>query len=69
MKCVICDREGGSDHKGVIALLSTSHGMVCTRCIDQLVGDVINMRTPWSDEDLERWGYRTKWELYGSEEE
>ena len=55
MKCVICLREGGNDEKGVITLQSTSHGSVCPRCIDQLVGDVIQMRRPWSLEDLKEW--------------
>ena len=69
MKCVICDREGGSNHEGVITLQSTSHGMVCPKCEDQLVGDVIKMRTPWTKEDLEAWGLRTiKYEDYGEEE-
>jgi hypothetical protein len=57
MKCIICNRKGGNDNEGVITLQSTSHGMVCPRCIDQLVGDVIRMRTPWTDEDLKDWGY------------
>ena len=69
MKCVICLREGGNDEKGVITLQSTTHGSVCPRCIDQLVGDVIQMRRPWSLEDLKEWGIRSKWTLYGSEEE
>ena len=69
MKCVICLREGGNDEKGVITLQSTTHGSVCPRCIDQLVGDVIQMRRPWSLEDLKEWGIRSKWALYGSEEE
>ena len=69
MKCVICHREGGNDEKGVITLQSTTHGSVCPKCIDQLVGDVIQMRRPWSLEDLKEWGIRSKWALYGSEEE
>ena len=69
MKCVICLREGGNDEKGVITLQSTTHGSVCPKCIDQLVGDVIQMRRPWSLEDLKEWGIRSKWALYGSEEE
>tara|TARA_R100001463_G_scaffold5965_2_gene19952 strand:- start:71 stop:283 length:213 start_codon:yes stop_codon:yes gene_type:complete len=69
MKCVICDRKGGNDHEGVITLQSTSYGMVCPRCINQLVGDVIKMRTPWTEEDLKNWGFRTKWALFGSDEE
>jgi len=75
MKCVICNREGGNDNEGVITLQSTPSGMVCPRCINQLVADVIQMRTPWSDEDLERWGYRytnfvgNKWELHHKESE
>jgi hypothetical protein len=69
MECIICDRKGGNDHEGVITLQSTSHGMVCPRCIDQLVGDVIKMRTPWTKEDLEAWGRRAiKYEDYGEEE-
>ena len=28
MKCIICNREGGNDVKGVITLQSTTHGMV-----------------------------------------
>ena len=69
MKCVICLREGGNDEKGVITLQSTTHGSVCPTCIDQLVGDVIQMRRPWTLEDLKEWGIRSKWALYGSEEE
>ena len=69
MKCVICLREGGNDEKGVITLQSTTHGSVCPTCIDQLVGDVIQMRRPWTPEDLKEWGIRSKWALYGSEEE
>ena len=69
MKCVICLREGGNDEKGVITLQSTTHGSVCPKCIDQLVGDVIQMRRPWTLEDLKEWGIRSKWALYGSEEE
>ena len=69
MKCVICLREGGNDEKGVITLQSTTHGPVCPTCIDQLVGDVIQMRRPWTLEDLKEWGIRSKWALYGSEEE
>ncbi len=61
MKCVICNRVGGNDVKGVITLQSTTHGMVCPRCINQLVGDVIKMRNPWTEEDLKSWGYIRDW--------
>jgi len=44
MECVVCEREGGSDSKGVITLQSTSSGMVCPKCIDGLVEDAL-MRT------------------------
>jgi DNA-directed RNA polymerase subunit RPC12/RpoP len=57
MKCIICNRKGGNDNEGVITLQSTSHGTVCPRCINRLVGDVIKMRTPWTKEDLVAWGY------------
>jgi hypothetical protein len=57
MECVVCYRKGGSDDEGVITLQSTAHGMVCPRCIGQLVGEVIKMRTPWTEEDLKEWGY------------
>ena len=57
MECVICEVEGGNVHEGVITLQSTPHGMVCPRCIHQLVGDVIKMRTPWTKQDLEDWDY------------
>ena len=60
MKCVICNRKGGNDNEGVIPLQSTTHGMVCPRCIDQLVGDVIRMRTPWTEEDLKKWGWQNE---------
>ncbi len=56
MKCVICEREGGTETKGVIALQSTTSGSVCPTCINQLVSDVIHMRTPWSERDLKDWG-------------
>tara|TARA_B100000683_G_C12416640_1_gene526099 strand:+ start:873 stop:1082 length:210 start_codon:yes stop_codon:yes gene_type:complete len=69
MKCVICLREGGNDEKGVITLQSTTHGSVCPKCIDQLVGDVIKMRTPWTKDDLKEWGIRKGLGIYGSEEE
>tara|TARA_R100001509_G_scaffold164302_1_gene141364 strand:+ start:1435 stop:1644 length:210 start_codon:yes stop_codon:yes gene_type:complete len=69
MKCVICLREGGNNEKGVITLQSTTHGSVCPKCIDQLVGDVIRMRTPWTKDDLKEWGIRTGLGIYGSEEE
>ena len=48
MKCVVCEREGGSDSKGVITLQSTSSGMVCPKCIDGLVEDAL-MRTSNAD--------------------
>ena len=69
MKCVVCLREGGNDEKGVITLQSTTHGSVCPKCIDQLVGDVIRMRTPWTKDDLKEWGIRKGLGIYGSEEE
>jgi len=69
MKCVVCDRVGGSDEEGVITLQSTPHGPVCPRCIGQLVGDVMKMRAPWTKEDLKKWGIRTEWALYGDDEE
>tara|TARA_R100000700_G_C3102757_1_gene99087 strand:- start:217 stop:426 length:210 start_codon:yes stop_codon:yes gene_type:complete len=69
MKCVVCLREGGNDEKGVITLQSTTHGSVCPKCIDQLVGDVIKMRTPWTKDDLKEWGIRKGLGIYGSEEE
>ena len=53
----------------MISIQSTSHGLVCNKCIDQLVGDVIKMRSPWTKEDLKKWGIRIEWALYGSEEE
>ena len=53
----------------MISIQSTSHGLVCNKCIDQLVGDVIKMRSPWTKEDLKKWGIRSEWALYGSEEE
>ena len=68
MKCVVCHREGGNDEEGVITLQSTTHGSVCPTCIEQLVGDVIKMRTPWTKKDLEAWGLRAiKYEDYGEE--
>ena len=57
MKCVVCYREGGSDDEGVITLQSTKHGMVCPKCINQLVGDVVRMRLPWTEQDLIDWEY------------
>ena len=60
MMCVICKRKGGSDYEGVITLQSTEHGMVCPRCVGQLVGDVIKMRTPWTEEDLKKWGWQNE---------
>jgi hypothetical protein len=80
MECIICHREGGNDSEGVITLQSTPHGTVCPRCINQLVGDVIKMRTPWTEEDLKDWGYdmgiplktllvQRDWFLKGGEEE
>ncbi len=64
MKCVICERTGGNDNEGVITLQSTSSGMVCPTCINVLVDDVIKMRTPWTKEDLRKWG----WTMQGEEE-
>jgi len=80
MECIICHREGGNDSEGVITLQSTPHGTVCPRCINQLVGDIIKMRTPWTEEDLKDWGYdmgiplktllvQRDWFLKGGEEE
>jgi len=57
MECIICHREGGNDNEGVITLQSTPSGLVCPKCINQLVADVIRMRTPWTKEDLVEWGY------------
>ena len=57
MECVVCYREGGSDDEGVITLQSTEYGMVCPRCVGQMVGDIVRMRTPWTKEDLKAWGY------------
>ena len=68
-KCVICNKEGGNDGEGVITLQSTTHGPVCPTCIDQLVGDVMSMRRPWTKEDLKEWGIRSQWALYGDDEE
>ena len=56
MKCVVCEREGGSDSKGVITLQSTSSGMVCPKCIDGLVEDAL-MRTSNKKND---WKSRSK---------
>ena len=61
MKCVICNRKGGNDSEGVITLQSTPSGLVCPRCINQLVADVIQMRTPWTEDDLKSWGYIRDW--------
>jgi len=36
----------------MISIQSTSHGLVCNKCIDQLVGDVIKMRSPWTKEEV-----------------
>ena len=47
--------DGKWVEKGVISLRSTTHGPVCLTCIDQLVGDVMNMRRPWTKEDLKEW--------------
>ena len=73
MKCIICHRKEGSKFLGkdhtMISIQSTSHGLVCNKCIDQLVGDVMRMRKPWTKKDLKAWGYRTAWALYGDEEE
>ena len=57
MKCVICNVEGGNVGVGVITLESTTSGPVCPTCINQLVADVIQMRTPWTEKDLKNWGY------------
>tara|TARA_R100000152_G_C6767517_1_gene192763 strand:- start:1481 stop:1669 length:189 start_codon:yes stop_codon:yes gene_type:complete len=56
--CVVCEREGGNDEEGVITLQSTSSGMVCPTCINQLVDDVMKMRKPWTKEDMRRWGWK-----------
>jgi len=69
MKCIVCLREGGNDVEGVITLQTTTHGPVCPRCINQLVGSVMKMRNPWSKKDLKAWGYRESWGLYGDGEE
>jgi hypothetical protein len=37
MKCILCEREGGNNIKGVITLQSTPSGMVCPSCINTLV--------------------------------
>ena len=58
MMCVVCVREGGNDEEGVITLQSTSSGMVCPTCINQLVDDVMMMRKPWPKEDMRRWGWK-----------
>lgn len=58
MMCVVCVREGGNDEEGVITLQSTSSGMVCPTCINQLVDDVMKMRKPWTKEDMRRWGWK-----------
>ncbi len=58
MMCVVCEREGGNDEEGVITLQSTSSGMVCPTCINQLVDDVMKMRKPWTKEDMRRWGWK-----------
>ena len=63
-KCVICNKEGGNDGEGVITLQSTPSGPVCPTCINHLVEDVIKMRTPWTKEDLRKWG----WTMQGEEE-
>lgn len=42
MKCVVCDREGGSDFEGVITLQSTTSGSVCPLCINRLVKSEIS---------------------------
>jgi len=57
MNCVICNVEGGNVGVGVITLQSTPSGSVCPSCINQLVADVIQMRTPWTEKDLKNWGY------------
>tara|TARA_R100001015_G_C4563005_1_gene122505 strand:- start:152 stop:361 length:210 start_codon:yes stop_codon:yes gene_type:complete len=69
MKCVVCNRVGGNDRKGVITLQSTPSGPVCPTCIYQLVDDVIKMRRPWTRADLKKWGIRRDWALYGDDEE
>ena len=50
-KCVIC-------HKLDPFCVKTDEGTACRTCIGQLIGDVIKMRHPWTEEDLEAWGYR-----------
>ena len=67
MKCIICHRKE-SPYK-MISIQSTSHGLVCNKCIDQLVGDVMRMRRPWTKEDLKKWGIRSEWALYGDGKE
>jgi|TARA_R110002051_G_C8634821_1_gene485309 hypothetical protein len=43
IKCVIC-------HKLDPFCIKTNNGAACRICIDQLVSDVIKMRTPWAKE-------------------
>lgn len=56
MECIICKTTGCKNPKE-IALQSTPSGLICPTCINQLVSDVIHMRTPWSERDLKDWGY------------
>ena len=49
--CVIC-------HKLNPFCVKTDSGAACRTCIGHLIGDVIRMRHPWTEEDLEAWGYR-----------
>jgi len=48
MKCIICNTTGCKNPKE-IALQSTTSGLVCPMCINQLVADVVHMRKPWSE--------------------
>lgn len=66
MKCIICNRKGGNDNEGVITLQSTPSGSVCPTCVHQLVADVIQMRTPWTKEDIIKWGLEGKHWIYDS---
>lgn len=46
--CVICGTYDGTHTQSTqIALQSTPSGSVCSRCVNQLVADVIQMRKPW----------------------
>ena len=49
MPCVICNGH----YKPVHNTLVTSNGPACFTCIDNWVGDVLQMRTPW---DKSQWG-------------